>query len=331
MYNACLVIQKVSFDHIAHVVRFVHATLTANFGADTALYVCDEIDQADHPDNAIVFVIGEGFARHRRRRGCLYVYLNFSVVAVMGNPLRVSKEGWSAIRRKRRMLMDKLAGYDLLLDYFAPQTRVLQRHLRLPVLGFGIGVSPNVTGPAIALADRPYNVCFVGQMTPRRLRIIEDLRRRGLRMSPHSGIALEEVAAQSQCCINIHAHRSNHLETPRIIGALAVGTPVVTEKCYGLQGLLPSDLVKTARLVRLAEITQDICSNLDELQAQQALAQHWYRQTYLPQCRRNWSDICDHVKSLTPVTALPPLLPEIAGKIPGATATQAAPMFLDQS
>jgi hypothetical protein len=66
------------------------------------------------------------------------------------------------------------------------------------------------------------------------------------------------------------------------------------------------------------------------LQAQQALAQHWYRQTYLPQCRRNWSDICDHVKSLIPGTALPPVLPEIAEKIPGATATQAAPMFLDQ-
>jgi len=84
-------------------------------------------------------------------------------------------------------------------------------------------------------------------------------------------------------------------------------------------------------LMRFAEITQDICSNLDELQAQQALAQHWYRQTYLPLCRRNWSDICDHVRSLTPGTALPRALPVIAGKIPGATATQAAPMFPDQS
>ncbi|WP_411890969.1 hypothetical protein [Yoonia sp. SDW83-1] len=297
MTSAALIIQKVSFDHISHVARFIHAELAKHFGPDTGLIVCDEIDNATHPDNAVIFVIGEGFQPHRRRPGCFYVYLNFSIVSVMGNPLQLSKVGWSAIRRKRRMLAEKQSGFDLLLDYFAPQTRRLQRQLDIPVLGFDIGVDPALIDRTVPPADRPYDICFVGAMTPRRQQVIAELEGSGLTISPHSGVVYEDIAAQSRCCINIHAYRSNHLEIPRIIGAVAAGTPVVTELSYGLQTLIPSDLVKTSGLRQLPKIARNLCRDPFALQNMQARSFNWYEQSYLPHCRQNWADICVKIKT----------------------------------
>ncbi len=298
MRRAYLVIQRVSFDHIAHVTRFIHAALSDSFGPATGLIVCEQIDEADHVDGAIIFVIGEGFQPHRRRPGCLYVYLNFSIIAVMGNPLHLSKVGWSAIRRKRRMLAEKQSGFDVLLDYFAPQTARLQHQLDMPVFGFSVGVDPAAIDTSMPLNERPYDICFVGAMTPRRRKVMDELKALGLRMSPHNGVVYEDIAAQSRCCINIHAYRSNHLETPRIIGAIAAGTPVVTEPSYGLQTLLPPDLVTTARLGHLAKTVHTLCCNTEALNSNQVKAQNWYKQVYLPQCHSTWADTCGKISDL---------------------------------
>lgn len=298
MCRAYLIIQKVSFDHVSHVARFIHGTLRDSFGPDTNLIVCDQIDEADHVDNAIIFVIGEGFRPHTRRPGCTYVYLNFSIVAVMGNPLHMSKVGWSAIRRKRRMLIEKQAGFDVLLDYFGPQTLRLQRQMDMPVFGFGVAVDPGAINTSTPMSDRPFDVCFVGSMTPRRQKVMDALAALGLRVSPHSGVVYEDIAAQSRCCINIHAHRSNHLETPRIIGAMAAGIPVVTEPSYGLGELLPPDLVTTSRLGHLPETVRGLLNKPDMLVRNQQAVRNWYEKIYLNQCRTQWASICLKVSDL---------------------------------
>lgn len=298
MKRAYLIIQKVSFDHVAHVARFIHAELSRHFGAETGLIICDRIDDADHEDGAVVFVIGEGFAPHRRRPGCLYVYLNFSIVAVMGNPLHLSKVGWSAIRRKRRLLDEKLAGFDVLLDYFAPQTAWLRRRFNMPVYGFDVAVDPGPIDNTTPLSERRYDICFVGAMTPRRLRILDRLRASGLRLSPHRDVVYEDIAAQSRCCINVHAYRSNHLEVPRIVGAIAAGTPVVTETSYGLTTVVPEDLVVTSRLGNLSRAAQNLCSNLAGLRDRQVRALDWYEASYLPRTRDSWAAICDAISDM---------------------------------
>ena len=295
MSRAYLIIQKVSFDHITHIAKFIHDELVSNFNEGADLIICDEIDDIVHDEGAIIFVIGEGFKAHQRRPGCLYVYLNFSIVSVLGNPLNLSKVGWSAIRRKRRMLCEKKAYFDVVLDYFAPQTPRLKQLLNMPVFGFNVAVDPNRMTPTIPFQDRPFDVCFVGSLTPRRQKILNALKACGLQLSPHNGVVYEDVAAQSRCCINIHAHRSNHLETPRIIGAIAAGTPIITEPCYGLDTVFPDDIVSVARLGNLVEVTQALCNDIGGGQNLIIRGQDWYKNTYMPSCRASWKQICTHL------------------------------------
>ncbi len=295
MNRAYLIIQRVSFDHITYVTHFIRGELARHFGNDVDLIICDEIDDAPHDEASAVFVIGEGFKPHTRRPGCVYIYLNFSIVAVMGNPLQLSKVGWSAIRRKARMLREKQGCFDVILDYFAPQTARLQRRLDIPVFGFPVAVDPEAINTSLPMRDRPYDICFVGAMRPRRQQVLAELADYGLALSPHKNVIYEDVAAQSRCCINIHAHRSNHLETPRIIGAIAAGTPMVTEQSYGLQTLLPDGLVTVAKLRDIAKVAKTISAEDDAQKDRQMRVQNWYEQVYLPQCRTQWSEICDRI------------------------------------
>ena len=295
MDRAYLIIQKVSYAYITYVTRFIHAELDRNFSNGAELIICDEIDDATYEDNAIIFVIGEGFAPHRRRPGCTYVYLNFSIVAVMGNPLKLSRIGWSAIRRKQRMLREKQDCYDILLDYFPPQTRRLQLRMKMPVFGFQVAIDPDTLPPALPLADRPYDVCFVGGPSARRKTVLDALEQAGIRLSPQTGVVYEEIAAQSRCCLNIHAYRSNHLETPRIVGALATGTPLVTEPSYGLKTVFPNGSVTTAPFARLAEAAESL-GRMPEEKSNGPTGANWYRDTYLSQSRALWADLCTSIR-----------------------------------
>lgn len=305
MNRACLIVQRVSFDHITHVTHFIRGALDRHFDSDVDLIICDEIDDAKYDEGTTVFVIGEGFQPHTQRSGCLYVYLNFSIVAVMGNPLQLSKIGWSAIRRKRRMLHEKLANFDVVLDYFPPQTARLKRQLGVPVFGFNVAIDPEAITASTPMHDRPYDVCFVGGMTPRRQKVLAELADEGLKLSPHKGVIYEEMAAQSRCCINIHAYRSNHLETPRVIGAIATQTPIITEPSYGLHTLLPEDLVMVAKLRNIAKAAQGVCASIDVQKDRQMQSQDWYRHVYLPQCHASWAEICNRVKNMRKSEEIP--------------------------
>ncbi|MEL6681956.1 MAG: hypothetical protein AAFQ09_04855 [Pseudomonadota bacterium] len=297
MDRAFLIVQSVSYAYVTYITRFIHAELQRNFDGGADLIICDEIDEASYDDNSIIFVIGEGFARHQRRPGCLYVYLNFSIIAVMGNPLNLSRIGWSAIRRKQRMLREKQDLYDVLLDYFPPQTKRLAGRMKMPVFPFQVAIDPDMLPPPIPLEERPYDICFVGGPSARRKTVLDALEAAGLRLSPQTDVIYEDIAAQSRCCVNIHSYRSNHLETPRIIGALATKTPLVTEPSYGLNLVFPKGSVTAAPFARLAATAEALCRAPQTL-ANHASGQAWYRKTYLPQSRANWADLCQRLRDI---------------------------------
>ena len=293
-----LIVQDVSFAYVRNVALFIHRMLRQTFGEAAELIVCAELDDAAYSDGALIFVIGENFKRHRRRSGCRYVYLNFSVVEVLGNPLSIGRAGWRMIRRKRAMLDEKRDLYDVLLDYYPPQTRVLARQLDMPVRGFDVAVDPEDLSATIPFQDRPFDVCFVGGMSERRRLVVDALKARGFTTSPHHGVVFEDAAAQSRCCLNIHSLRSNHLETPRIVGALAVGTPVVSEHSYGLDGLLPEDLRRSARLGRLADAVEGLLRDAEGAAVLGRRSQNWYVGTYMPKAEENWRTLCRDVAAI---------------------------------
>lgn len=297
-----LIVQNVSFAHVRNVALFVQTMLQRHIDPDTQLILCDQIDQASYDDGSTVFVIGEGFARHHRRAGCFYVYLNFSIVEVLGNPLKLSREGWSAIRRKKRMMREKIDLYDLVLDYLAPQTALLARKLPQPVLTFPVGIADRPKADQLPLEDRPYDVCFVGALTPRRIDILDALAARGWRLSPHREVVFEDIAARSKCCLNIHAFRSNHLETPRIIGSFSASCPIFTENSFGLQSLAPNGTYVSAKRSNLVDQVSHFLNRPTELAALHSRATRWYRDVYLPSCSAQWEVLVKQVNAARQTT-----------------------------
>lgn len=245
-----LIVHEVSVPYIGRIIDFICNALSNCENEFIYKVVSDTVDDADIVGPATVFIIGENLKSFSRRSGCIYAFLNFSVVTFIGNPFGVSFEGARLIRRKRKLLEEKLPGIDVLLDYYPAQTRVLQRELSLPVLGF-LPCSLKRSGKMKPMADREFDVCFVGGISPRRRKVIDAIERMGLTLSPATGSDLEDIAARSRCTLNIHMQASNHLELPRIAGSLSTGTPVVTEKSYGIDEIFETDSIVSARAGRL--------------------------------------------------------------------------------
>lgn len=297
----CIVVSRNSLTYVPLIVKTLKNLIGANFEAAPSLFVCDHIDEAPIPQGSIVFVVGESFPCFAKKPGCLYLYLNFSVVELMGNPLSIGLSGLRQVRRKQRLLQEKLDCFDVLLDYLPLQTTMLQHRLDMPVMHF-----PPCVDPALLEEPRPikgtrYDVCFVGGITPRRQAVLRRIEATGLSLSPSSEVVLEEVAARSSLCLNIHAARSNHLETPRIVGALAAGCPVVTEKSFGIRSVFPADIVVAAPLARLPSTVRELLQDptwLDDLRRRSA---EWYRSVYLPEAQRRWGEICGAARAMAEV------------------------------
>jgi hypothetical protein len=245
------------------------------------MVACSSVDSVETGSAELIFVIGENLGRFKRRAGCRYVYLNFSVVTLLGNPFQSSIKGIRLIRYKRRLLWKKLDLFDALLDYYPPQTRRLVQALDIPVIGFVPWVAPASVQHKIALEDRPYDVGFVGGLTLRRQRVLDKLRAAGCVISPASGVDAEEIAAQSRCTLNIHMQRSNHLEIPRVMGALAA-SPLITEDSYGIHELLPRGIVLSAPYLKIVDQTLAILTDPEGLETTAELARRWYCEVGAP-------------------------------------------------
>ena len=294
MRRATLVVQTFSLFYVRNLVSHIHDALRRHLDPDAALVICDEIDQAAHPEG-VVFIIGEKFRPFRRRPGCRYVLLNLSVVTPLGNPFAASIRGHRQVLKKRRLLREKLPLVDMLLDYYPPQTRALRRRVGIPVMGFDAAVAPRSPVP---MSERAYDVCFVGGMNPRRKAVLDRIEARGFVLSPHEGEPIEDIAARSRCCLNIHTERSNHLEVPRLVAALSTGCPVVTETSFGLASFGAGEFVDQRPLTALDDGVAAMLSDRDRLRRLGESCAAWYRETYLPRAEARWKDICDTLRQM---------------------------------
>ncbi len=285
MPRATLFVHSFSFPYIENFVRYFHGILRRQVDPDAQLLIADEVDSEAY-EEGLVFVIGENLAAFRRRPNCRYIFLNLSVVTLLGSPFAASLNGCLQVFRKRRMLLSKLHLFDALLDYYPPQTAALKRQLSIPVYGFDVAVPARATVP---IADRDYDVCFVGGITARRGKLLDGLEQEDIVMSPHSGASIEKIAERSRCCLNVHQERSNHLEIPRVLAAVSAGCPVVTENSYGLEALGMGSFVKPYGYTELVHGIRDMLSDKQRLQERADAARDWYSNHYLPAAETRWA------------------------------------------
>ena len=270
-----LVIHERSVPFVGGTIAFLDAVMRDRYPRYAQIRVANSVDEAQVEGPAVIFMIGERLGTFTKRPDCFYVHMNFSVVAMIGSPFAMSLKGAQHIWKKRALLESKVRVSDAVLDFYPAQTNTLSRRLSCPVLGF-MPYSETSEVPALPLADRPWDVCFVGSLSPRRERVLEEVCARGLTLSPASGADIESIAAQSRTTLNVHFHASNHLEIPRIIGSLSAATPVVTERSYGLKDILDGGII-SCRARRLASLTEALVANparLNEL-SEAARSAHW--------------------------------------------------------
>ncbi|MDJ1006309.1 MAG: hypothetical protein QNJ13_00665 [Paracoccaceae bacterium] len=288
MRRTTLIVHDFSQAYVGNFVRYLHQALRRHADPEAELVFCKSVDDAAHGPG-LVFIIGEKFPPFRRRPGCVYAYLNLSVVSRLGSPLAASVKGHRLILQKRQLLNAKLDLVDVVLDYYAPQTEVLSRQLPVPVMGFDYAVDPSRTG---GRREVLYDVCFVGGLSERRQTVLDGIAARGFTLSPSSGAPIESIAAASACCLNVHVHRSNHLEIPRIVAALANGCPVVTETSHGIAGLGAGEFVTERPLAALAGEVERRLGDREALADLGLRSVAWYRDSYLPRAEARWREIC---------------------------------------
>lgn len=254
-----LVIHENSVPYIGGTIAFLDALMRERYPRYSQIRVISSVDEAQFDGPAIIFIIGERLSTFNKRSDCIYVYMNFSVVAFIGSPISISIHGARLIWQKRQILNEKLRSIDILLDYYPAQTRILMGRLPCPVFGF-LPCSQIEDDNILKLNQRSWDVCFVGGFSPRRERVLAEIRAKGLSLSPATGADLETLAAQSHITLNVHMQASNHLEIPRIIGSLSTGTPVVTEHSYGINEIVDEGVI-AGRVGQLPSLIESLISD----------------------------------------------------------------------
>ena len=293
MSRAALVVHSYSYPYIKNVTNFIHSTIQAYLDAASELLICDTVDAAPYDENTLVFLIGEKFPPFERRAGCTYIYLNFSVVTVLGRPWETGLKARRGIRTKRRLLDQRLHSVDLILDYFPPQTKALRRELNVPVLGFTVATANRA--PFKPMQDRAFDVCFVGGLNHRRQSVCDAITALNLSLSPSQGIDIEDAATASRVCLNVHSVKSHHLESPRFVAGLSSGTPVVTEPSFGASAAFDPRYAIESSYVDLPTTIVRLLSDPQKLDVLGRKTQSWYRGTYLPQAQNHWCGVLEKI------------------------------------
>ncbi|MEW5422311.1 hypothetical protein [Amorphus sp. 3PC139-8] len=279
-----LVAHKKSLPFVRNALKFIERQAVELVGDAASIQELEQIDQMQSDVGSAVIVVGDPFGPPQRLPGRRYLFLNLSVVSFAGAPWDYSLSGARVIAAKRRAYIRKMASYDMLLDYLPHQAASLARKLRRNVSALPIAVDTIETFPP------EFDVCFVGSRSPRRERVLSRLGNMGVQMSPRSGVTLEDVTRRSRLTLNVHAHRSNHLETPRIVGAISSGSVVATEPCYGMAEAFPREMYLEASIADLPATVASALSTgtYDEIANR---ASDWYRSTYYPEAVAAWRSV----------------------------------------
>jgi hypothetical protein len=299
MAKIYLLVNRVSYDYIKSVSQYIWLQINKNLSNSTQLLICDHVDSIDFEIGSVVFVIGDPFNSFEKKPNVKYVFLNFSVVLRLGSIFEFNYFAYRIISRKRKVLESKLGCFDYLLDYWPSQTIVLKNKLskyKIHIDSFPVGIIPFQKEKIIPLDKRRYDVCFVGEMSPRRERLLSELKMLGIKISPTSGVCLEDVALDSRIVLNLHSRKSNHLEIPRILGAFATGSTLVSEHCYRMNDIFPLDTYVGCKYSDIPLRILKLLSDFESLDLVASRGYNWLEKDYLKRCDLEWEGIFERFK-----------------------------------
>ena len=288
-----LIVHEASVPYVRPVIEFVRRQLTQCAGRDPLYEECQDVGAVPVPEGSVVFLIGEAFPRFVRQPGCRYVFINFSLVRKLRwwKPIPLEAARW--MRAKRCALIEKGDLYDMVLDFHPRQASLLGKELpRVRVRCFMTGVwKQKADANAPVLHARRWDVCFVGTDSPRRARMRELIESRGITVSPSTTPDLGEVMNHSRLVANVHFADCDTLEAPRIVQALAAGTCLVTEPCYGLTDIVPSSCYVSVRYDRMPATIERLLRDTARIDAIARSAAEHARTRYAALASASWRSL----------------------------------------
>jgi len=292
-----LVVNRLSYRYIDSVAEYILQTLKHITGSEVSFELADNVEEIKLPYRSIVFIIGDPFPRFVKDEGCFYIFINFSLLY---NVNRNRKLNWRASRwisQKHKAFMKKVKSFDLIVDFYHPQTLLLKQELE----DVSIEVMPFLTNvtqkPRIvpSLKERKWDICVVGTLSSRRIKVYKRLRKLGYQLSPFESSDIQSVIADSKLTLNIHVQDCDTLEAPRVIQTLSLGGCLVTEHCYGLEKIVPNDCYCCVQYSNLVSEIDKLLENIGRIQDMGVKAKRYMQEHYEGNCLRCWESIVEAI------------------------------------
>jgi hypothetical protein len=245
-------------------------------------YITNVVNLNSVNPGSIVFLFGQETKLTCKSNGSFVIYVCLSAFLNARGFLSQSINGFRLLRRRKLKFKNNILPFiDGIIDFYPKHTDALRRKYgkRLFVGSF-LPNSLNPPSSFISLPNRKYDICIVGSPTARRRRVWKELERLGLKLSPYTSKSLHQTIADSRLVLNIHSELYDNLELPRIIAAFKCGTSVLTEKCHGMEDVIPSDLIFCESYRKLSSTSLKLSANSLALSSMASYSQAWLEEKY---------------------------------------------------
>ena len=267
--------------------------------AEITCHHVESLEELQFQPGSVILASGN-FIPRQKAENCLYVCFNWSVLFNLNARIISSWRAWRWIKERRRLLMKKAPYYHAVLDYYPSQTPRLAKLLsRYPINVMPFLVDMNgPEGRIKAMRDRRWDICAVGSPSPRRMKAFADLERAGCSLSPMDTTRMDSILGDSKLTLNIHFERCDNLESPRLIPAFRLGSCVVTESCYGLDGLVPPRYYCAGSYRNLVPLCRELLREPDRMDAIAESARLFVETTYRKRCLDSWKAILNSLEKM---------------------------------
>jgi hypothetical protein len=293
-----LVIHEKSFQYISQIALYISGIIQQITNTCVSIHKVANIESINK-EYTLYFIIGDGFLPYPKMPNSFYIFINFSLLFNL-NYFKSDYRARKWITSKYRLFLSKVSCFDVVLDYYLKQSDFLREELRkydIPVLNFMTGTKSSIQNPMYHFENNyKWDIGFVGTITARRAKILQELAKTDLILSPLNGISMEELVKKSKIILNIHAHKCLTAEIPRIVETLRNGGCLITEESPGIENIAPSSCYINIPYNKIFHTTKKLSDNLSLIKHYRASSLEYMINNYDRLCLNNWQNIISSIE-----------------------------------
>ncbi len=276
---------------------WIYSIISQHFAAQHTRTKWSEIDIAKLPADTLLFVLGQETILCNRQDSVRVVFICLSAFYRVRGILNQSLDGIRLLRRRRNKVLRNILPYsNVIIDFYPRHAEVLRRKLNKKVVVHSFLLNSVSAGKSSIIFDkRRWDICIVGGRSKRREAVWKKLMALGLSLTPAASECLEESIINSRLVLNIHSEKYDNVEVPRIIAAIQNGVSVLSEPSYGLEDIIPMDLLNISDYNNIEKSAVMLLGSPHLLHQKSELAKHWFESEYQSLSRQTLVNVLNSV------------------------------------